>query len=87
MSSLPAPRGLRLCEECRLELFEARAQWMARPQADPDSLRGVRLAHGVCIRELSRRTRISPEMISRVERGLIKSWPRYVEQLTAALGV
>jgi transcriptional regulator with XRE-family HTH domain len=58
---------------------------MARPQPSPGNLRAVRLAGGLSVRELSRRTGISPEMISRVERGLIKSWDRYVERLTAAI--
>jgi hypothetical protein len=76
----------RLCERCYRELERRRRQWMARPQAEPDSLRGVRPAAGLSVRELSRRTGISPEMISRVERGLIKSWDRYVDRLVDAIG-
>jgi transcriptional regulator with XRE-family HTH domain len=63
-----------------------RERWMARPQAGPDSLRGVRLAAGLSVRELSRRTGISASMISLVERGLIKSWDRYVDRLVGAIG-
>ena len=45
-------------------------------EAAPDSLRGVRLAAGLSVRELSRRTGIPPSTISAVERGRILSWPR-----------
>jgi transcriptional regulator with XRE-family HTH domain len=58
---------------------------MAHPQAEPGSLRAVRLAGGLSVRELARRTGLSASMISQVERGKIKSWPRYVERLTAVI--
>jgi hypothetical protein len=76
----------RLCERCYRELERRRRQWMARPQAEPDSLRGVRLAAGLSVRELARRTGLSASMISQVERGKIKSWDRYVERLVGAIG-
>ena len=38
-----------------------------------------------CYRELARRTGYSPSMISMLERGKIKSWPRYIERLTVAI--
>jgi DNA-binding XRE family transcriptional regulator len=76
----------RLCEACYRELERRRQRWMAHPQAEPDSLRGVRLEAGLSVRELARRTGMSASMISVVERGRIKSWDRYVERLTAAIG-
>jgi hypothetical protein len=76
----------RLCERCHRELERRRRQWMARPQPSPGNLRAVRLAGGLSVRELSRRTGISASMISMVERGKVKSWDRYVERLTAAIG-
>lgn len=75
----------RLCELCYGELERRRERWMAQPQAEPESLRGVRLAAGLSVRELSRRTGIPPSTISAVERGRILSWPRYAERLTAAI--
>jgi hypothetical protein len=76
----------RLCEACVGEILRRRSRWMAAPKAEPGSLRAVRLAAGLSVRELARRSGMSPEMVSRVERGLVKSWPRYVERLTAAIG-
>jgi hypothetical protein len=75
----------RLCEACYQELERRRRGWMTRPQPSPGNLRAVRLAGGLSVRELSRRTGISASMISLVERGKIKSWDRYVERLTAAI--
>jgi DNA-binding XRE family transcriptional regulator len=77
----------RLCETCLHELRRRRERWMAQPQAEPGSLRAVRLAAGLSVRELARRRGIAAPTISRVERGLIPTWPRYVERLTAAIGV
>jgi DNA-binding XRE family transcriptional regulator len=77
----------RLCEACYRELERRRRRWMAHPQADPGSLRAVRLAGGWSVRELARRTGIPPTTVSAVERGVIKSWDRYVERLTAAICV
>lgn len=72
----------RLCNAYYRELETRRQRWMARPYPEPDSLRGVRLAAGLSVRELARRTGYSPSMISQLERGKIKSWPNYVERLT-----
>ncbi len=58
---------------------------MAQPHAEPGSLRAVRLAVGLSVRELARRTGLSASMVSAVERGKIKSWDRYVERLTAVI--
>jgi hypothetical protein len=76
----------RLCDTCHRELEVRRRRWMARPQPSPGNLRAVRLAGGLSVRELARRTGISASMISAVERGRIKSWDRYVERLTTAIG-
>jgi transcriptional regulator with XRE-family HTH domain len=45
----------------------------------------VRLAGRLSVRELARRTGIPATTVSAVERGVIKSWDRYVERLTAAI--
>jgi transcriptional regulator with XRE-family HTH domain len=55
------------------------------PSQSPGSLRAVRLAGGLSVRELARRTGIPPTTVSAVERGVIKSWDRYVERLMAAI--
>jgi helix-turn-helix protein len=59
----------RLCDACYRELERRRQQWMAQPHAEPGSLRAVRLAGGLSVREPARRTGLSASMISRVERG------------------
>jgi hypothetical protein len=76
----------RLTATCYRELERRRQHWMARPYSEPDSLRVVRLAAGLSVRELSRRSGIPPSTISAVERGRNRCWPRYVEQFTAAMG-
>jgi len=40
-----------------------------RPVVDPASLRAIRLAAGLSLREVSRRLRISPSYLSDIERG------------------
>jgi hypothetical protein len=45
----------RQCESCYRELERRRQRWMAHPHAEPDSLRAVRLAGGLSVRELARR--------------------------------
>jgi hypothetical protein len=74
----------RLCERCFEELERRRRRWLARPQPDPIGLRSWRLAHGLSIRALGRQTGIAPEIISRLERGTMRS-SRYLERLTAAI--
>lgn len=41
----------RLCDACYRELERRRQRWMAHPQAEPGSLRAVRLAGGLSVRE------------------------------------
>jgi len=76
----------RLCDACYRELERRRQRWMRRPQPSPGNLRAVRLAGGLSVRELSRRSGISASMISLIERDKIKCWPKYIERLTAAIG-
>jgi len=76
----------RRCDPCYTELMRYRTRWLATPKAEPGSLRAWRLDHGMSVRELARRTGLSASMVSKVERGKIKSWPRYEERLRAAVG-
>lgn len=75
----------RLCDRCYGELMRRRDRWLAEPKAEPGSLRAWRLDHGLSVRELARRTGLSASMVSHIERGKIKSWPRYEERLREAV--
>jgi transcriptional regulator with XRE-family HTH domain len=61
---------------------------MSRPgPTDLNRLRAVREAFGISQAELARRMRLDQSLVSRAERGLIATWPRFRRTASEALGV
>ena len=63
---------------------------VTRTAADPPTmtmLRRVRLARGLSGREFAAALGITPPLVSRLERGHIKSWPAIRRRAAAVLGV
>lgn len=58
-------------------------------QAPPSStrLRAVREALGISQAELVRRMELDQSLVSRAERGLIATWPRFRRDAAVALGL
>ncbi len=56
------------------------------PVADT-RLRAIRTAMGLSVRELARRMDLDPSLVSRAERGLIQTWPRFRRDAASALGL
>jgi transcriptional regulator with XRE-family HTH domain len=50
-------------------------------------LRAMRSAMGLSVRELARRMNIDASLVSRAERGLIPTWPRFRRDAAIALGL
>jgi len=47
----------------------------------------MRSAMGISVRELARRMDIDPSLVSRAEREMIPTWPRFRRDAAAALGI
>ncbi len=56
-------------------------------QAAPTRLRLIREAVGISQAELSRRMGLDPSLVSRAERGLVETWPRFRREAARALDV
>ena len=50
-------------------------------------LRAIRLASGTTQSELAERTGVHRSLVSRIERGLVPSWPRFRKAAATSLGV
>ena len=59
-----------------------------RARSDQEtSLRAFRLAFGITQAELAERVGVHRSLISRIERGLVPSWPRFRQAVSQSLGV
>ena len=56
-------------------------------QDGPTRLRLIREALGLTQAEVARRTGIDQSLISRAERGLIETWPKFRRETSEALGI
>jgi transcriptional regulator with XRE-family HTH domain len=59
-----------------------------RTRSDQEtSLRAFRVAFGITQAELAARTGVHRSLVSRIERGLVPSWPRFRQAASQSLGV
>jgi transcriptional regulator with XRE-family HTH domain len=59
---------------------------MTQPR-NPVRLRAMREALGISQSELARRMGLDQSLVSRAERGLIATWPKFRRQAATALGL
>ncbi len=60
---------------------------MVTTETEANRLRAFREAAGISLRELSRRVAVNAPLLSRVERGHVRSWPRLRRATSEALGI